>query len=80
MRLANSQATVAACARADRRPARAVSQLIRGLEAARGNGTSMISLIMHPRDQVSGAAARRHGVSVQHTRQGARLAPVHKRL
>lgn len=26
-------------------------QLIRGLEAARGNGTSMISLIMHPRDQ-----------------------------
>lgn len=28
-----------------------VPQLIRGLEAARGNGTSMISLIMHPRDQ-----------------------------
>jgi len=36
------------------------TQLIRGLEAARGNGTSMISLIMHPRDQVgsSGAPAR----------------------
>jgi len=28
------------------------SQLIKALEAARGNGTSMISLIMPPRDQV----------------------------
>lgn len=28
-------------------------QLIKALEAARGNGTSMISLIMPPRDQVS---------------------------
>ena len=27
-------------------------QLIKGLEAARGNGTSMISLIMPPKDQV----------------------------
>ena len=49
---ASTQATAAASARADRRPARAATQLIRGLEAARGNGTSMISLIMHPRDQV----------------------------
>ncbi|RRT47366.1 hypothetical protein B296_00031682, partial [Ensete ventricosum] len=30
-----------------------VKKLIRALEAARGNGTSMISLIMPPRDQVS---------------------------
>jgi peptide subunit release factor 1 (eRF1) len=29
------------------------AQLIKGLEAARGNGTSMISLIMPPKDQVS---------------------------
>ena len=29
------------------------TQLIKALEAARGNGTSMISLIMPPRDQVS---------------------------
>lgn len=28
-------------------------QLIRGLESARGNGTSMISLIMPPKDQIS---------------------------
>jgi len=28
-------------------------QLIKGLEEARGNGTSMISLIMPPKDQVS---------------------------
>ena len=28
-------------------------QLIKGLEAARGNGTSMISLIMPPKDQVA---------------------------
>ncbi len=27
-------------------------QLIKGLEASRGNGTSMISLIMPPKDQV----------------------------
>ena len=51
-RSAYSQAAAAACACADTRPARATTQLIRGLEAARGNGTSMISLIMHPRDQV----------------------------
>lgn len=31
-------------------------QLIKGLEAARGNGTSMISLIMPPKDQVSRAS------------------------
>lgn len=30
-----------------------VKRLIKGLEAARGNGTSMISLIMPPKDQVS---------------------------
>lgn len=30
-------------------------QLIKALEAARGNGTSMISLIMPPKDQVRGA-------------------------
>uniref|UniRef100_A0A0E0CCT4 eRF1/Pelota-like N-terminal domain-containing protein n=1 Tax=Oryza meridionalis TaxID=40149 RepID=A0A0E0CCT4_9ORYZ len=30
-----------------------VKKLIKGLDAARGNGTSMISLIMPPRDQVS---------------------------
>ncbi|CAN8293873.1 unnamed protein product [Cochlearia groenlandica] len=30
-----------------------IKKLIKGLEAARGNGTSMISLIMPPRDQVS---------------------------
>lgn len=30
-----------------------VKRLIKGLEAARGNGTSMISLILPPRDQVS---------------------------
>jgi len=33
-----------------------IKKLIRGLEAARGNGTSMISLIMHPRDQISRVA------------------------
>ena len=31
-------------------------QLIKGLEEARGNGTSMISLIMPPRDQISRVA------------------------
>jgi peptide chain release factor subunit 1 len=30
-----------------------VKKLIKALDAARGNGTSMISLIMPPRDQVS---------------------------
>ncbi|VVA91160.1 unnamed protein product [Arabis nemorensis] len=30
-----------------------IKKLIKGLESARGNGTSMISLIMPPRDQVS---------------------------
>jgi peptide chain release factor subunit 1 len=30
-----------------------IKRLIKGLEAARGNGTSMISLIMPPRDQIS---------------------------
>ena len=30
-----------------------IKKLIKGLEAARGNGTSMISLIMPPRDQVA---------------------------
>ena len=30
-------------------------KLIKDLEAARGNGTSMISLIMPPRDQISRA-------------------------
>jgi hypothetical protein len=29
-----------------------VAQLIKALESARGNGTSMISLIMPPKDQV----------------------------
>lgn len=33
-----------------------IKRLIKGLEAARGNGTSMISLIMPPRDQVSRVA------------------------
>ena len=33
-----------------------VKKLIKGLEAARGNGTSMISLIIPPKDQVSRAA------------------------
>lgn len=37
-------------------------QLIKALEEARGNGTSMISLIMPPKDQVSAAAA---GVAAQ---------------
>lgn len=32
-----------------------IVQLIKGLEAARGNGTSMISLIMPPKDQVLAA-------------------------
>lgn len=32
------------------------AQLIKGLEEARGNGTSMISLIMPPRDQISRVA------------------------
>jgi peptide chain release factor subunit 1 len=32
-----------------------VKKLIKGLDAARGNGTSMISLIMPPRDQISRA-------------------------
>jgi hypothetical protein len=43
---------------ADARHSRTFPQLIRGLEAARGNGTSMISLIMHPRDQVRAHALR----------------------
>jgi peptide chain release factor subunit 1 len=30
-----------------------VKKLIKSLQAARGNGTSMISLIIPPRDQVS---------------------------
>ncbi|KMT10435.1 hypothetical protein BVRB_5g115610 [Beta vulgaris subsp. vulgaris] len=30
-----------------------IKKLIKALEAARGNGTSMISLIMPPRDQVA---------------------------
>ena len=30
-----------------------IKKLIKGLESARGNGTSMISLIMPPRDQIS---------------------------
>lgn len=30
-----------------------IKRLIKALEAARGNGTSMISLILPPRDQVS---------------------------
>ena len=33
-----------------------IPQLIKGLEEARGNGTSMISLIMPPRDQISRVA------------------------
>jgi peptide chain release factor subunit 1 len=33
-----------------------VKKLIKRLEAARGNGTSMISLIIPPKDQVSRAA------------------------
>ncbi|RBQ84284.1 hypothetical protein VDGD_20895 [Verticillium dahliae] len=33
-----------------------VKKLIKSLEAARGNGTSMISLIIPPKDQVSRAA------------------------
>lgn len=33
-------------------------QLIKGLEAARGNGTSMISLIMPPKDQVGAGPLR----------------------
>lgn len=40
------------------------SQLIKALEAARGNGTSMISLIMPPKDQVSGRCgplSKNHG-------------------
>lgn len=36
----------------------AVLQLIKGLEAARGNGTSMISLIMPPKDQVGAGLLR----------------------
>ena len=32
------------------------AQLIKGLESARGNGTSMISLIMPPKDQISRVA------------------------
>jgi hypothetical protein len=44
--------------RTDGAHARARAQLIRGLEAARGNGTSMISLIMHPRDQARRRAWR----------------------
>ncbi len=36
-------------------------QLIKALEAARGNGTSMISLIMPPKDQVGTAAKRAQG-------------------
>lgn len=39
-----------------------LAQLIKALEAARGNGTSMISLIMPPKDQV-----RHH--AVLHTNQ-----------
>eukprot|EP00983_Pelagomonas_calceolata_P003163 103534-Pelagomonas_calceolata.AAC.6 len=35
---------------------RARTQLIKGLETARGNGTSMISLVMPPKDQVGEAA------------------------
>lgn len=34
-------------------------QLIKALEEARGNGTSMISLIMPPKDQVSEANTAR---------------------
>ena len=34
-----------------------VKKLIKRLEAARGNGTSMISLIIPPKDQVSRAAS-----------------------
>lgn len=34
------------------------TQLIKGLEAARGNGTSMISLIMPPKDQVNACSRR----------------------
>ena len=30
-----------------------VKKLIKAVDAARGNGTSMISLIMPPRDQIS---------------------------
>jgi len=33
-----------------------IKRLIKGLEAARGNGTSMISLVMPPRDQISRVA------------------------
>ena len=38
-------------------------QLIKALEAARGNGTSMISLIMPPKDQVSPVTAELHIVN-----------------
>ena len=37
-------------------------QLIKALEAARGNGTSMISLIMPPKDQVSPVTAELYAV------------------
>ena len=33
-----------------------IKKLIKSLEAARGNGTSMISLILPPKDQISRAA------------------------
>lgn len=36
-----------------------VKKLIKGLEAARGNGTSMISLILPPKDQVRSAVFER---------------------
>ena len=39
-------------ARASSDGVRCAVQLIKALEAARGNGTSMISLIMPPKDQV----------------------------
>ncbi|KAJ1616318.1 peptide chain release factor eRF1/aRF1 [Pavlovales sp. CCMP2436] len=33
-----------------------IKKLVKGLAAARGNGTSMISLILPPKDQISRAA------------------------
>ena len=39
--------------RSTKKTTQPTQQLIKGLEEARGNGTSMISLIMPPRDQIS---------------------------
>jgi peptide subunit release factor 1 (eRF1) len=49
-------------------------QLIKGLQEARGNGTSMISLIMPPKDQVRTPTIvlARSGVRVHEGRASAR--------